>query len=86
MNFCNDPPAQKFIRVTEAVTARTTDFHFVRPFTGLEIVSQGGTVIAHDGEAAVRTPYDECVLVMPSLRLYPGQTAVRVGRFVQAPA
>ena len=27
-------------------------------------------------------PYDDCVLVMPSRRLGPGLTAVRLGRFV----
>jgi hypothetical protein len=30
----------------------------------------------------VRTPYDECVLIMPSRRLLPGQTAVRLGRYL----
>jgi len=30
----------------------------------------------------VRTPYDDCVLIMPSRRLVKGQTAVRLGRYV----
>jgi predicted deacylase len=79
------PPQQHFIEVTEAVTAKTTEFQFVRPFTGLEAIARAGTVIAHDGDNSIRTPYDDCVLIMPSLRLYPGQTAVRLGRFVAAP-
>ena len=41
-----------------------------------------GTTIAEDGGRAVRTPYDGCVLVMPSKALGKGQTAVRFGRFV----
>jgi hypothetical protein len=30
----------------------------------------------------VRTPYDDCVLIMPSRRSGRGQTAVRLGRYV----
>jgi hypothetical protein len=38
-------------------------------------------VIAHDQDEAIVTPYDNCVLVMPSLRqLRPGVTTVRLGR------
>jgi hypothetical protein len=36
-----------------------------------------------DGEETVTTPYDDCVLVMPSLRqLRPGVTTVRLGHRV----
>ena len=42
-----------------------------------------GTVIAYDGTRPIRTPYDDCVLIMPSRRLAPGLTAVRLGRFVE---
>src|SRR5204863_447655 len=38
--------------------------------------------IGHDGEREVRTPYDNCILIMPSRRLVRGQTAVRLGRYV----
>ena len=46
-----------------------------------EIIAKSGTLIAHNGSTAILAPYDECVLVMPSLHLHPGQTAVRLGRF-----
>ena len=36
-----------------------------------------------DGEEEIRTPHDDCLLVMPSLRAMPGQTAVRLARFVE---
>jgi hypothetical protein len=39
-------------------------------------------VIGHDGAQAVTTPYDNCVLIMPSMRLRKGETAVRLGRIV----
>ena len=77
------PPEQQVIRVTDAVVARSTDFRFAAPWTGLELLPQAGTVIGwSDGEPVV-TPYADCVLVMPSLRqLRPGVTVVRLGRLV----
>lgn len=77
------PPAgQRLVRVTEPVVARSMDFRFARPWQGLEVVPTAGTLVARDGDAEWRTPYDECVMVMPSLRqLRPGTTMVRLGRF-----
>lgn len=75
------PPA-RVIEVTDAVTVRSDDFAFVADYRGMEVVERAGTVIAHDGGAPVATPHDRCVLIMPSRRLRPGQTAVRLGRFV----
>jgi hypothetical protein len=82
--FAEAPLAQKTVEVTHPVTIESEVFRFARPFTGLEVVEQAGTLIGWDGEREVRTPYDSCVLVMPSKRLYRGQTAVRMGRFVAA--
>jgi hypothetical protein len=48
----------------------------------LEVVPRAGTVIATDGPKPIRTPYDDCVLVMPTATPRRGQTAVRLGRFV----
>jgi hypothetical protein len=73
---------QRLIEVTHAVTVNGGTFHFAKDFRGLEVVPRRGTLIGHDGERPVRTPYDDCVLVMPSRRLGPGLTAVRLGRFV----
>jgi predicted deacylase len=76
------PPAkQKFVAVTHAVAIRG-EFVFVQPYIGLETIAKAGTVIAHDDGAPVTTPYDDCVLIMPSRRLNKGQTAVRLGRYV----
>ena len=80
--FADTPLAQQTVEVTHPVTITADVFRFARPFTGLEVVEQAGTLIGWDGEREVRTPYDHCVLVMPSKRLYRGQTAVRMGRFV----
>lgn len=75
------PETMSIVRVTEPVVARSMDFRFAGPYTGLEVFEHAGTVIGwSDGEPVV-TPYDDCMLVMPSLRqLRPGVTVVRLGR------
>ncbi|HWB47618.1 MAG TPA: succinylglutamate desuccinylase/aspartoacylase family protein [Stellaceae bacterium] len=75
-------PRQRVIRVTEAVTITGSRFEFVAPYVGLEVIPQQGTLIGRDGDREVRTPYDDCILIMPSRRLIRGQTAVRLGRYV----
>ena len=76
------PEAQTFIEVTDAITIKTASFEFVEPYYGLEVIPDAGTVLGHDGDEEVRTPHDNCVLIMPSRRLHPGHTAVRLGRFI----
>jgi len=71
----------RFARVTHAVTAATPHFAFVQPFRGGEVVPERNTLIAMDGETEIRTPYDQCLLVLPSLRPGRGHTAVRLARF-----
>lgn len=73
---------QQFIEVTDAVTVRTDDFSFSRPFIGMERLATAGTVIGCDGGAEIVTPYDDCILIMPTRRFTKGQTAVRLGRVV----
>jgi predicted deacylase len=71
---------QKVITVTEAVTITSDRFEFAGKYRGLEVLTPKGTLIGRDGDREVRTPYDDCVLIMPSRRLVRGQTAVRLGR------
>ena len=76
------PPVQRLVRVTEAVVAKSKNFRFARSWKGLEVVPKAGTVLANDGDTEWRTPYDDCVLVMPgTTNLKPGNTTVRLGRF-----
>ncbi len=77
-------PEQRFIEVTQAVAIEAERFTFARSFEGGEVIPQAGTLLGHDGDRPVRTPYDDCVLIMPTRRTYRGQTAVRLGRFVEA--
>jgi hypothetical protein len=76
---------QRVIRVTEPVVARSMDFRFAGDYAGLEVIARAGTPIAFDGNRTWTTPYDDAVLVMPSLRhLKPGTTMVRLGRYEAA--
>jgi predicted deacylase len=75
-------PRQRVIEVTEAVTITGDRFEFTGPYVGLEVVEKKGSLIGHDGDKEVHTPYENCVLIMPSRRLVRGQTAVRLGRYV----
>jgi hypothetical protein len=83
-NLAPPPPrgAGRFAVVTDVVTARTSGFSFVRAWYGGEVVPRQNTVIAVDGMAEIRTPYDDCLLVMPSLRPGRGHTAVRLAKFM----
>lgn len=76
------PRPQRVAEVTATVTAATSGFAFVQPWHGGEIVARRNTLIALDGTREIRTPYDSCMLVMPSLRPSRGHTAVRLARFV----
>lgn len=73
--------APRVATVTTAVTAMTSGFTFVQAYHGGDIIPRRDTLIAMDGETEIRTPHDNCLLVMPSLRPSRGHTAVRLGRF-----
>ncbi len=72
----------RLAEVTHVVTATTAAFAFVQPWRGGTVVPRRNTLLAFDGAAEIRTPHDECLLVMPSLRPSRGHTAVRLARFV----
>ena len=79
----NKSPVQRIVDVTHAVTAASDNFVFLNDVDGFQMISQAGTIIACDGDQPVQTPYDNCVLVMPSREAVAGQTAVRFGRYLQ---
>jgi len=77
-----DAPRQWALQVTGPVVASSERFRFTEPFTGLEAIAKAGTVIGWNGDEGdgqpVATPYDDCVLVMPSTRqARAGVTVVR---------
>ncbi len=77
--------AARFAEVTTTITAKTSGFVFLRPWRGGDVIEARNTLIALDGEREIRTPHDDCLLVMPGLRALAGQTAVRLARFTPAP-
>ncbi|EON14630.1 succinylglutamate desuccinylase/aspartoacylase family protein [Pandoraea sp. SD6-2] len=77
------PARQKFVEITQPVVARSMDFRFSQPFTGLEVIEKAGTEIARDGDEVIVTPYDNCVIVQPSMRhLGVNVTMMRLGRLL----
>ncbi len=74
--------SHRVAEVTEVVTAATAQFVFVQPFRGGEVIARRNTLLALDGPTEIRTPHDDCLLVMPSLRPSRGHTAVRLARLV----
>ena len=73
---------QRVLQVTDAVTITTERFEFALPVHGLAVIERAGTVLAYDGDIVIRTPYDRCVLVMPTRRPRVGETAVRLARYL----
>jgi len=72
-----DAAEQWALTVTEAVVAKNSNFRFVE----LEYFEHAGTLIGENDGEPVRTPYDHCVLVMPSVRqARAGVTVVRFAR------
>jgi hypothetical protein len=69
--------------VTQTVVAMTRSFTFTAPFRGGDVIPRAGTLIARDGGVEIRTPHDDCLLVMPSPRVMRGHTAVRLARRVE---
>lgn len=79
--FAPDVPSQRALQVTDAVTAKTDDVRFEQPWKGLETLPKAGTVIGWDGGEPFVTPYDDCVLIMPSLaHVRAGLTVVRLAK------
>ena len=76
-----DPP-QVLIEVTTTVTIGSDDFAFILPIVALQRIARAGTVYAIDGGREIRTPHDDCVVIMPTRRPKKGETAVRLGRYI----
>jgi predicted deacylase len=76
------PSEQRVVEVTHAIATRHGNYKPARKFEGQEVIEKAGTVLGHDDGEPVTTPYDNCVLVMPSSNrpLRPGVTVVRLGR------
>ena len=73
-----NPSTAEMWDVTDGITAVTDNFNFVKPFVGMEIISDAGTIIANDGDLEIKTPYDDCLLMMPNHRPGAGVRKLRL--------
>lgn len=74
------PPLQETLRVTDTITVNGHGFTFARSVRGLDVIAEEGTLIGRDGGVPVYSPYDNCVLIMPTPGAMRGHTAVRLAR------
>ena len=73
-----DVPERWVLQVTGGVVAYSDKFRFEKSYQNLEIIANAGTVIGDNDGQPVTTPYDNCVLIMPSVRqAREGVTVVR---------
>ena len=64
-------------KVGEIVTIKTNNFKFEKNWQGFDKLSKG-SVIGKDGDEIIYAPFEETILIMPTKRLFPGKTAVRL--------
>jgi predicted deacylase len=72
-------PASRLYQVVGPITIETDDFRFAQDWRGFEHLEKG-TLIGYDGPREIHAPHDDTVLIMPSRRLWPGKTAVRLAK------
>lgn len=77
------PKPSQYAEVLKTITAHTNRFEFVREFRGGEIIPKVGTLIAHDGDKKIYTPDDNLIMIMPSLKVGYGHTAVRLAKLAK---
>ena len=79
------PIEPDILMVSDAILVQHGPFSFARPFKGLDVIDRRRTIIAIDGGLPIRTPYDECILIMPSPRVPIGHVAVRLAQRIRQP-
>lgn len=70
----------RFAAVSHVITAKTNRFVFTRPYRGGDVIAKAGTLLARDGDTEIRTPYNDCLLIMPSHKPSHGHTAIRLAK------
>ena len=72
LNFQND-----VYKVGKIITIKSENFKFDQDWQGFETLKKG-VLIGKDDNEEVYAPFEETILIMPSKRLFPGKTAVRL--------
>ncbi len=79
------PRPVSVLEVTRTVTVDRGPFVFARGIRHFALLPAAGTLVARDGPRPVRTPHDDCVVILPAHRPRPGRTAMRLARLVEGP-
>lgn len=74
--------APRRYEILDVMIAKTDRFRFTMPLVGFEELP-GNTVIATDGEEALRTPPEGCAIIMPARRIVKGKDVVSFARRLQ---
>ena len=69
-------------KVGEIVTIKTNNFIFEKDWQGFEKIKKG-SIIGKDDDKIIYAPYENTILIMPTKRLFPGKTAVRLAYEVE---
>ena len=65
------------LKVGKIITIKTKNFKFEKNWQGFDCLKKG-EIIGYDGEEVIEAPFDQTFLIMPSIRLFVGKTAVRL--------
>jgi hypothetical protein len=73
---------QRIVQVTDTVTVADGPAPaFAQPWACGEVIEAAGTLLGWNGGQPFHTPFDRCVLIMPTLvHATPGATLMRLGR------
>jgi predicted deacylase len=71
--------AQQRLELLETHLVKTPEFRFVRPLVGFERFAQG-ELVALDGDDEIRSPCDNCTVMMPTRAPVVGREAVYLTR------
>jgi len=74
-----DAAAVRAVEVREKIVPVTDRFAFIHPPVSVRVFPKAGTPIALDGDKEIRTPYNDCALVLPMPHAVRGLLAGRLG-------
>lgn len=73
------PPPQRRFELLQTRMVKTPEFRFVRPLVGFEVFEQD-ELIAVDGDEEIRSPCEDCTVLMPARVPIVGREAVYLTR------
>ncbi|MBU2288281.1 MAG: succinylglutamate desuccinylase, partial [Gammaproteobacteria bacterium] len=73
------PGPQRRFELVETRMVKTPEFAFTRPLLGFETFAEG-ELIATDGADEIRSPCDQCTVLMPTRQPIVGREAVYLAR------